>query len=447
MSPTCPRSRAHVNPSMSETAVFSMPPGGARHWDRSRPSECDRKLRRQQAPTDRRAGALGCKASELGVPLITLARDDDRASHSAAAERSLRRPKRKRSLAAARRLELASPAVSLSNTGASVTDQPRVSEMIRVGEEAPPGRDRKQVICRQRVASNIPVDIQRVPAHGREGRPLTKLMGVDCDWRKADVAGIAIRVHDRREVTAHRLAVSQMDWHPLADRQERAETQLGNACHVVRRVPTGVLVYERLDGGGQPARLSQTSRVRSTSRDACVPASLTCEHLQPRDSGALLWTTSMRLARARRRDCLAQRSERGGQRASRAFVDTAGVLAIPPGPHPPSREPTARKLCTRSCPPYPMVKKVPVGEFRRNLSRLLRDVADRRDHVLVSRYGRSAARLVPVDEYEALEETVEILSDPDTLAALEAGLAELERGETVSVGELRRELDERRPRP
>jgi antitoxin YefM len=94
-----------------------------------------------------------------------------------------------------------------------------------------------------------------------------------------------------------------------------------------------------------------------------------------------------------------------------------------------------------------MVKKVPVGEFRRNLSRLLRDVADRRDHVLVSRYGRSAARLVPVDEYEALEETVEILSDPDTLAALEAGLAELERGETVSVGELRRELDERRPRP
>jgi len=111
--------------------------------------------------------------------------DDDRASHSAAAERSLRRPKRKRGLAAARRLELASPAVSLSSRGASVTDQPRVSEMIRVGEEAPPGRDRKQVICRQRVASNVPVDIQRVPAHGREGRPLTKLMGVDCDWAKS----------------------------------------------------------------------------------------------------------------------------------------------------------------------------------------------------------------------------------------------------------------------
>jgi antitoxin YefM len=93
-----------------------------------------------------------------------------------------------------------------------------------------------------------------------------------------------------------------------------------------------------------------------------------------------------------------------------------------------------------------MAKTVPVREFRRNLSRLLSDVADRRDHVLVSRHGRPAAVLVPVDEYEALEETAEILSDPDALAALEAGLAEFERGETVSLEDIRRELDEHRPR-
>ena len=83
-------------------------------------------------------------------------------------------------------------------------------------------------------------------------------------------------------------------------------------------------------------------------------------------------------------------------------------------------------------------------EFRRNLSRLLSDVADRRDHVLVSRHGRPAAVLVPVDEYEALEETAEVLSDPDALAALEAGLAELARHETVTLQDLRRELAERR---
>jgi antitoxin YefM len=93
-----------------------------------------------------------------------------------------------------------------------------------------------------------------------------------------------------------------------------------------------------------------------------------------------------------------------------------------------------------------MAKTVPVREFRSNLSELLSDVADRRDHVLVTRNGRPAAALVPIDEYEALEETAEILSDPDALAAIEAGLAELERGETIALEELRQELAERRPR-
>lgn len=91
-----------------------------------------------------------------------------------------------------------------------------------------------------------------------------------------------------------------------------------------------------------------------------------------------------------------------------------------------------------------MAKTVPVRELRSSLSRLLSDVADRRDHVLVTRNGKPAAVLVPVDEYDALEETAEILSDPDALAALEAGLAELERGETVGLSDLRRELAERR---
>jgi antitoxin YefM len=91
-----------------------------------------------------------------------------------------------------------------------------------------------------------------------------------------------------------------------------------------------------------------------------------------------------------------------------------------------------------------MGKTVAVRELRSNLSKLLSDVADRRDHVLVTRNGRPAAVLVPIDEYDALEETAEVLSDPDALAALEAGLGELERGETITLDDLRRELVARR---
>src|SRR5664280_3782654 len=91
-----------------------------------------------------------------------------------------------------------------------------------------------------------------------------------------------------------------------------------------------------------------------------------------------------------------------------------------------------------------MAKTVPVREFRSRLGELLSDVADRRDHVLVTRNGKPAAALVPIDEYEALEETAEILSDSETLAAIETGLAELSRGEVVTLADLRAELDAHR---
>src|SRR2546423_253748 len=91
-----------------------------------------------------------------------------------------------------------------------------------------------------------------------------------------------------------------------------------------------------------------------------------------------------------------------------------------------------------------MAKIVPVREFRTKLSELLSDVADRRDHVLVTRNGKPAAALVPIDEYEALEETAEILSDQATLAAIEAGLADLARGDTVTLDDVRGELRDRR---
>lgn len=91
-----------------------------------------------------------------------------------------------------------------------------------------------------------------------------------------------------------------------------------------------------------------------------------------------------------------------------------------------------------------MTKIIPVRDFRSNLAQVLSDVADRRDHVVVTRNGRPAAALVPIDEYEALEETAEILSDADALNALQAGLVEHARGETIEFDDLRRELAERR---
>lgn len=57
----------------------------------------------------------------------------------------------------------------------------------------------------------------------------------------------------------------------------------------------------------------------------------------------------------------------------------------------------------------------------------------------------NTASVATTYQYEALEETAEILSDPDALTALEAGLAEIEQGKTLTLAELRSELAERRP--
>jgi prevent-host-death family protein len=91
-------------------------------------------------------------------------------------------------------------------------------------------------------------------------------------------------------------------------------------------------------------------------------------------------------------------------------------------------------------------KTVPVRELRSELSKVIDLVADMREHILITRRGRPAAVLIPVDEYEALEETAEILSDPGTLAAIEEGRGEADRGETVTLAELRQDLG-RRARP
>jgi prevent-host-death family protein len=87
-----------------------------------------------------------------------------------------------------------------------------------------------------------------------------------------------------------------------------------------------------------------------------------------------------------------------------------------------------------------MSKTVPVRELRTHLAGLLDEVADRREHVTVTRRGRPVAVLIPADEYEALEETAEILSDDATLEAVRRGLEELAANDVVTLEQVREEF-------
>ena len=86
-----------------------------------------------------------------------------------------------------------------------------------------------------------------------------------------------------------------------------------------------------------------------------------------------------------------------------------------------------------------MTKHVPVKDLRRDLGPLLDEVSERREHIVVTKHGRPTAVIVPHDEYTALEETADVLSDRATMTALADGLA-ADPGDDVSLEDLRAEI-------
>lgn len=65
-----------------------------------------------------------------------------------------------------------------------------------------------------------------------------------------------------------------------------------------------------------------------------------------------------------------------------------------------------------------MTRTVPFTEARGTLSELLDELALVHEHVVITRNGKPAAVLLSADEYEALQETLEVLEDAETLSAL-----------------------------
>ncbi len=87
-----------------------------------------------------------------------------------------------------------------------------------------------------------------------------------------------------------------------------------------------------------------------------------------------------------------------------------------------------------------MAKIVPFTEARAHLTDLLDEVEARHEHIVITRKGRPAAVIVSPAEWEALEETVEILQDDELLAALRESEEDVQAGRLSSLEEVKREL-------
>jgi antitoxin YefM len=83
-----------------------------------------------------------------------------------------------------------------------------------------------------------------------------------------------------------------------------------------------------------------------------------------------------------------------------------------------------------------MTETLSLAEVKAHLSELVGRVSSQHDRVTVTVHGRPSAVLLSPDDLDALEETIAVLSDTDTLRQLAASDAELARGEAESVQSL-----------
>jgi len=82
-----------------------------------------------------------------------------------------------------------------------------------------------------------------------------------------------------------------------------------------------------------------------------------------------------------------------------------------------------------------------ITQARKALLDLPRSLAkDSKKTVSITRRGRPVLAVMPWDLYESLVETLEVLSDPDTTAALRASVEDIRRGRLVTHEAARRRL-------
>jgi antitoxin YefM len=84
-----------------------------------------------------------------------------------------------------------------------------------------------------------------------------------------------------------------------------------------------------------------------------------------------------------------------------------------------------------------MSETLPLAEIKAHLSEIVDRVEHEHGRVVLTRNGRAAAVIMSPDDLAALEDTLELLSDPAALEEIDRARQDVARGKFVSADELR----------
>jgi len=89
-----------------------------------------------------------------------------------------------------------------------------------------------------------------------------------------------------------------------------------------------------------------------------------------------------------------------------------------------------------------------ISEAQREITSLPDRFTEPLEAAIVTRYGKKVMAILPYPAYkalldyiESLEETLEIMRDPETMAAFRQGVQDIEQGRTVAWEDVEKELD------
>ena len=85
------------------------------------------------------------------------------------------------------------------------------------------------------------------------------------------------------------------------------------------------------------------------------------------------------------------------------------------------------------------LKTLPLSEAKDRLSRIVDDVADRDERVMITRNGRPAAVMMSPSEFDSLLATLDLLSDPEIMAQIARSKRAMRRAPLYTLDELFRE--------
>lgn len=78
-------------------------------------------------------------------------------------------------------------------------------------------------------------------------------------------------------------------------------------------------------------------------------------------------------------------------------------------------------------------KHVPISSTKTKLLTLLRQLEENHENVVLTKNGRPKAVLLNYEDFAGLLETIEILTNTETLGGIQAGLQDLQAGRVIRL--------------